>query len=208
MRKEFQFVRIGHGTGCSSSEKATKIQVVQLDCFILMILSTFVNRCSIKQILSLILIIVVVLGVLAAVTTTVVLLTPQKRANTIRANVTLRWNSIGITVAGATGFPGNTSDRLSCPIALALDYSNALYIADSGNDRIQMYLPDSVVGKTVAGLGNGTGGSSLRQLNQPLGIQVDEARTLYISDASNARVLIWPKDSSMASIGVTGEFRI
>lgn len=132
-----------------------------------------------------------VMLMLVAIITMILLFTSRKSTG----NVILRWNTTGITVAGETNQPGNTSDKLNVPVALALDYLNNLYVADSLNHRIQKYRPNERIGTTVAGLANGTFGSSLSHLHRPLGIQVDQAQNMYISDKDNFRVLFWPKDS-------------
>ena len=46
-----------------------------------------------------------------------------------------------------------------------------------------------VNGITVAGLENGTSGSSLSQLNLPMGVSISDNNVLYISDMSNSRIV-------------------
>lgn len=64
-----------------------------------------------------------------------------------------------------------------------------LYVSDSGNNRIQKWLPGAAEAVTVAG-GNGKG-SRLDQLQHPVGLHVTEDATIYIADYQNHRVMKW-----------------
>lgn len=63
------------------------------------------------------------------------------------------------------------------------------YVSDSGNNRIQKWLPGAHSAVTVAG-GNGKG-SRLDQLQHPVGLHVTEDSTIYIADYQNHRVMKW-----------------
>ena len=124
----------------------------------------------------------------------------------IGINVTLRWNTTGITVGGVSGVVGNNSDQLYNPWGLALTYENTLYIADRYNNRIQKYPMGSSVGETVAGLANTTSCSGLECLLTPSSITLDSNENLYIADASNQRILFWTNGaSSGVNIAGTGK---
>lgn len=101
----------------------------------------------------------------------------------------LRWNSTGITVAGISSIPGNTSNQLNTPLDVVFDFANNLYIADYLNHRVQKYLLGTSIGRTVAGTGNF--GSSPSQLNKPIRVVLDSNENLYISDANNHRIQLW-----------------
>ena len=70
-----------------------------------------------------------------------------------------RINSLGIisTVAGSStgGFGGDggpaTSGFLRLPVGVAVDTAGALYIADSGNNRIRRVAPDGTISTVVGG---------------------------------------------------------
>ncbi|CAE7600445.1 Trim71 [Symbiodinium natans] len=64
-----------------------------------------------------------------------------------------------------------------------------LYVSDSGNNRIQKWLPGATEGVTVAG-GNGKG-SRLDQLQHPVGLHITEDSTIYIADYQNHRIMKW-----------------
>jgi sugar lactone lactonase YvrE len=107
----------------------------------------------------------------------------------------------GTLIAGSPGVSGNNNQLLNGPYGLHLDENNSyLYIADTGNHRIQRYsLGSSANGTTVAG-GNGAGSSS-NQLNGPHGVYVSKNNgDIYIADRANHRIQRW---SSGASSGVT-----
>ena len=118
----------------------------------------------------------------------------------------LQWNRTGITIAGATGQPGNVSNRLNHPFGLYIDWSNALYIADHFNNRIQKYLKDATFGETVAGDATAIPGSTSKFLDHPSHIVVDLYENIYVSDRYNTRVQLWKKDALNGSTiaGITG----
>ncbi len=98
---------------------------------------------------------------------------------------------------GVAGFNGDgiaaTGAALNSPHAVALDAAGNLYIADTYSHRIRKVDASTGLISTVAG--NGTVGFSgdgaaatAAQLNTPLGLAVDGADNLYISDYGNNRV--------------------
>ncbi|HEV3201474.1 MAG TPA: hypothetical protein VGZ73_26425 [Bryobacteraceae bacterium] len=101
------------------------------------------------------------------------------------------------TVAGngTYGYSGDngpaTSASLAGPTSVAVDSSGNLYIADFGNHRIRKVSGGTIT--TVAG--NGTAGNSgddgpatSASLNNPSGVAVDSAGTLYLADYGNNRI--------------------
>jgi len=95
---------------------------------------------------------------------------------------------------GVQGYSGDggpaTSAMLGRPIALAIDGSGNLYIADSGNQDVRRVNLSSGVITTYAGNGTaafgGDGGPAARaSLMFPLGVAADNAGNLYIADAGN-----------------------
>ena len=106
-------------------------------------------------------------------------------------SVQFRWNTTGITIAGVTSNTGATATLLDHPLSLCVDSSNALYIVDGFNHRIQKWLPNGSSGTTVAGSSNGTLGFSLSFLNYPTDITLDSNGNMYIVDSGNSRVLYW-----------------
>lgn len=75
-----------------------------------------------------------------------------------------------------------TGTHLRSPAGLAVSRDGAVYIADSGNNRIRRVAGGAVA--TV--LGGGVGGELL---SGPTGVAVDSAGFLYVADSGNRRVL-------------------
>lgn len=123
------------------------------------------------------------------------------------APVPLRWNQSGITLAGIPGSAGSAAYQLSLPNNLVLDPSNAVYATETYQNRVQKFPVGLSNGSVVAGQASGLAGASLDQLWIPSGIDVDAQENVYISDKSNARVMLWRKDARQGSIvaGVNGK---
>src|SRR5438128_6474412 len=102
------------------------------------------------------------------------------------------------TVAGtgARGFAGDggpaIAARLDQPLAVAADYSGALFIADGTNDRIRRVDADGTI-NTVVGTGAfgsaGDGGTARdARVNEVFGLALGRDGTLYLADTRNDRV--------------------
>ena len=97
--------------------------------------------------------------------------------------------------------------QLRAPSGVALDVNGDLFVADTGNNRVQEYAYNPATGTyasaatTVAGVG-GTG-SGLTQLNAPTGLALDPRGDLFAIDALNGRVLEYAVNSSTGSYTTT-----
>jgi len=124
------------------------------------------------------------------------------------------------TIAGTSGngLPANLGDggpaieaRLRTPYGLAADAAGNVYFSDMGAGRVRKIAADGKI-TTVAGTGtrgfSGDGGpATAAQLNSPLGVALDSAGNLYISDAASFRVRqVSPEGtiSTIAGIGTRG----
>lgn len=120
------------------------------------------------------------------------------------------------TVAGSgtLGYFGDgslaTNAQISAPLNVAIDHKGNLYIADAGNNRIRKVaggIISTVAGTGVAGF-NGDGiAATLAMLNQPVGLAVDDAGSIYIGDALNYRIRkidTFGVIHSIAGTGVSG----
>ncbi|CAF4158968.1 unnamed protein product [Adineta steineri] len=92
-----------------------------------------------------------------------------------------------LVIGSPTGLSGNTSTLLSQPIGITLDPLGNIYVADSGNHRIQFFVAGQSNGTTIAGVTRSPG-ISQNQLNYPCWVKVDNQLNLYVSDTSNNRV--------------------
>lgn len=93
-----------------------------------------------------------------------------------------------VTAAGDHG-TGSDANQLTFPYGLAVDSSSNLFVADTNNDRVQLWSPGATTGITVAG-GNGTGGAD-NQLSAPEGVVVDGSGDIYVADSGNSRIQAW-----------------
>ena len=96
------------------------------------------------------------------------------------------------TVAG-TGIPGSTSTQLNSPRGIFIDVRLNLYVADCGNNRVQLYGSEKLNVETVAGSGSSNPKSSL---NCPTGITLDAQNYLFVVDSNNHRIIrVGPNDA-------------
>ncbi|MFN8446064.1 MAG: NHL repeat-containing protein [Caldilineaceae bacterium] len=92
-----------------------------------------------------------------------------------------------------------SASTLNYPSGLAIDPVGNLYVADSGNHRILLFLDplqsDHAADLVFGQLGDFTtgipnqGGISASTLNYPVGLTLDGNGTLYVADSDNHRVL-------------------
>ena len=119
----------------------------------------------------------------------------------------LCWNATGTTVAGAPGATGTAANQLDRPFSVVLDSSNALYIADQQNNRIQKWAIGSISGTTIAGQSGGGFGASSSDFNQPSAILLDSNNNFYVSDTLNNRIQYWLNGASSSTTvaGILGK---
>jgi uncharacterized protein (TIGR03437 family) len=103
---------------------------------------------------------------------------------------------VAIAGTGAAGFAGDggaaTDARLNLPRGLATDAQDNLYVADSGNYRVRRITRSGSI-STYAGNGRmGFTGDGQRatdaSFTNVLGLAVDAAGNLFVSDADNSRI--------------------
>ncbi|CAF1428731.1 unnamed protein product [Adineta steineri] len=108
-----------------------------------------------------------------------------------QTNCIVRWvlgaSSWTLVIGSPTGLSGNTSTLLNQPIGITLDPMGNIYVADSGNHRIQFFFAGQSNGITIAGV-TGSPGIGQNQLFSPYWVIVDNQLNLYVSDTFNNRV--------------------
>jgi sugar lactone lactonase YvrE len=101
------------------------------------------------------------------------------------------------TLAGSGGTVSTSADgsgsdaQFDAPRGIAVDREGNYYVADTRNNIVRKITPSGVV-TTLAGTGgteggtNGTGAQA--RFNEPFGVAVDDAGSIYVADASNNAV--------------------
>ena len=117
----------------------------------------------------------------------------------------------GIATVAGTGSSGYGGDggpavnaQLACPHGVAVDASDNLYIADTGNNRLRKVTMDGTI-TTVAGNGapdfGGDGGPALNaKLNAPTSLAIDTSGNLYIADTGNNRIRRISGDDTITTV--------
>ena len=88
-------------------------------------------------------------------------------------------------VAAGNGTAGSTPDMLNSSRGIYVDRTFRLYVADCGNDRVQLFPLNQRNATTVAG--NGAPGAI--SLNCPIGITLDFDGYMFIVDCFNHRII-------------------
>ena len=116
-----------------------------------------------------------------------------------------------IAGTGATGFSGDgspaTAATLDDPVAVAVDSSGAVYVADMANNRIRQFVAGGNMG-TFAGtaVSAGDGGPSTQaRLDNPMSVAVDSSGNLYIADPSANRVRKVTPSGTITTLAGNGE---
>jgi serine/threonine protein kinase/sugar lactone lactonase YvrE len=82
------------------------------------------------------------------------------------------------------GTTGSQPGQFRRPHGMTLDSDGKMYVADSGNDRIQEFTSSGSYLRSW-----GTGGVAGTGLNDPRGIAVDTQGNLYVADTGNNRIV-------------------
>ncbi|UJR17142.1 hypothetical protein I4U23_004038 [Adineta vaga] len=95
-------------------------------------------------------------------------------------------NTTMLTAIAGNGSNGSNSNQFNSPYGIFLDINFNLYVADSGNNRIQFFRLGQSNGITVAG---NTSLNITVELNNPIGIVLDADNYLFIVDSNNHRIV-------------------
>ena len=88
-----------------------------------------------------------------------------------------------VTVLAKWGNTETENDFFSSASDIAVDSSGNIYVADTGNNRIQKFSPEGTFITKWGSLGIGDG-----ELEFPRGIAVDSSDTMYVADTGNNRI--------------------
>ena len=91
-------------------------------------------------------------------------------------------NAVGILEFGDYG---SNPGQFNTPAGVAVDGESRIYVADRGNNRIEVFNSDGSLITTFGSAGSGAG-----QFNYPQGVAVDSRHRVYVCDKGNARVQI------------------
>ncbi len=112
---------------------------------------------------------------------------------------------------GSNGYSGDggpaTSAQFYNPVAVALDTSGNVYVADSGNGAVRKIANGIIT--TIAGNGilsyAGDGGpAQLAQFSAIQGIAVDPQGNIYVADTNNSAIRLFPLGGNVSTIAGNG----
>ena len=103
-------------------------------------------------------------------------------------------------ILAGTGVAGSSSTTLSLPYGIFVDINYDLYVADCGNDRVQLFHPGQSNAVTIAG----NGASNTINLDCPIGIILDADKYLFIVDHNNHRIVGSGPNGFRCLVGCSG----
>jgi DNA-binding beta-propeller fold protein YncE len=106
-----------------------------------------------------------------------------------------------LTIVAGNGTAGFTSYMLNDPNGIFVDINLDLYVADSNNNRIQLFRTGQLHGTTIAG--NGSLSTTIA-LNFPTGIALDADKNLFIVDRWNDRIVASGPNGFRCLVGCSG----
>jgi hypothetical protein len=105
------------------------------------------------------------------------------------------------TPAVGTGIAGSDSNTLYFPRGIFVDINFDLYVADCGNDRIQLFRSGQLDATTIAGDRSST---PTITLNRPTAIVLDADQYLFIVDCGNNRIIGSGPNGFLCLVGCFG----
>lgn len=95
------------------------------------------------------------------------------------------------TFVATWGTQGSGDGQFENPYGLDCDNSGNVYVADTGNQRIQKFSSDGTFLTKWGSAGQGAG-----QFNNPVGIACDDGDNVYVTDRFNHRVQVFTGDGT------------
>ena len=99
------------------------------------------------------------------------------------------------------GGVGSLPGQFNQPLGIAVDAAGNVYVADTGNNRIQKFNGS---GSLLALFGTGPG-SSNSEFNSPVSIDVGSRGDVYVADLNNDRVQVFNQDGTPPTVMGTPE---
>jgi len=106
-----------------------------------------------------------------------------------------------LSIVAGTGISGNTANKLNGPHGLFVDTNFDLYVADSYNNRIQLFQSGQFNATTVAGSGSI---NTTITLNSPISVVLDSNKYLFITEYGSHRVVGSGPNGFQCIVGCTG----
>lgn len=111
-------------------------------------------------------------------------------------------NGTSLSFLGAPGELGGFGiGQFPRPSGIAVDAGNNLYVADTGNNRVQVFNPDGSFAGQIGGTGAAVG-----QVAGPRGVAVDNQSNVYVADTGNNSVMKFAKNGTyLGEVGGRGQ---
>jgi sugar lactone lactonase YvrE len=114
--------------------------------------------------------------------------------NNVRVQYFRSGSRVGQTIAG-NGTTGSSSTQLSQPMGIYVNSLNRnVYIGDTNNDRVQLWVNNATQGQTVIGA------SSVPPSNTLIGVRLDLQGRIYASQYFSSTVIRWLPDGTNGTI--------
>jgi hypothetical protein len=105
----------------------------------------------------------------------------------------VKFNGSGVYMA-TIGSSGSGNGQFNDPQNVAIDASGNIYVADSGNNRIEKFGPNGKYLSQFGSFGSGDG-----QFSYPVGLAFDNGGNIYVSDVGNNRIQKFDSDGKYLS---------
>ncbi|MFC1730297.1 NHL repeat-containing protein [candidate division KSB1 bacterium] len=99
------------------------------------------------------------------------------------------------------GEKGTEPGMMSAPEGISVDNEGNIYVADTGNNRIQKFLPDGRVLRLYGGFG-----WSEEQFDTPVSIHAETGLDVYVADKNNHRVVRFDRSLNYISTMYVNNF--
>ena len=120
-------------------------------------------------------------------------------------NLDLPSNALTFAPRGTLGAAGTGAGQFNLPLGVALDSSGNLFVADTGNNRVQKYTVSTATWTTLGGTASGSGTG---QFNNPWDLWVDPSGTsqnVVVADSYNNRIeILTNANAYSAQFGTSG----